>query len=55
MDLALSLIKGLDEEALGMLLTTATPALQVCYYFYPLLPREGTYFTDRNCVRCCFA
>lgn len=29
MDLALSLVNGLDEEALGMLFTTAKPALQV--------------------------
>jgi hypothetical protein len=29
MDLALSLVEGLDSEALGMLFTTTKPALQV--------------------------
>lgn len=32
MDLALSLVNGLDEEALGMLFTTAKPALQVHHF-----------------------
>jgi hypothetical protein len=32
MDLALSLVEGLDSEALGMLFTTTKPALQVCIF-----------------------
>lgn len=32
MDLALSLVNGLDDEALGMLFTTSKPALQVCFF-----------------------
>ncbi|CAM6087178.1 unnamed protein product [Calypogeia fissa] len=59
MDLALSLITGLDEEALGMLLTTAIPALQdkdgavqkKAYKIISIICKENADFLAKNSER----